>query len=1023
MNDYIYIWDDQQNQVAILSCTLPACCPYWDDIKTERLDHGLLTFEFNIPFDHPTAELIQIEGFVIRENEDNPGEFELFRIKETRTSRNSRSMYVWCENAAVTDLTAQLIETASYPSYTLEQVMGVVLSNTGWQLGKVDYSGVRDFTFENYPTALEALHMVMDQFGAEVKFRVEFDGQRVRGQYIDVLRQRGEDSGQMFIYGYDLTEVERTLNTTDLVTALRAYGKKDNNDKPMTFENYTPPNGIPTGFEKAGDWVGSIEARERYGKDGQHRFAKFEDIDAENPADLFQKTLAKLKELIKPRYTYKVGINLLNKPVALGDNIRIQDKTFQPWLLLEARVIEKKSSKHNPEHNEVTLGEFIPMLPSAPRDLSNIQDYLKNQPPIALGAHVIANGPTFDFESGALFFDPDEYNGILIQVTEPVHLDSTTVFVAEGTNVTVELRDGAGVTLASRQFENLENGENVLKLDFLLSPNNLTQGSYQLVGKFSDLFFAYTNTTEEMYPVTSGSFVVTGSTQDDSYWYGFFNLRVGGANVTGGYGATFRAGNVGNSLGTVEYLDNAGETIFRADADGVEIGTMSAGVIHSDNIVNYSADNHVFYINADTGSDEDYNGLTNETPFASVSHALKLLPKSYDGATTIYIQSDIYEDIDISGFTGLGSITIYGGSRSGTSRPYTYVHHTIIADVYTEGSTVDIRFYYGRWFPRTGVVANDAGTLRAFRTPSLEMYELYLSAKVPGTNQYNYNGLVAYNGTNIQLRSVHFQDWSGGYAVRADLGATVFLYACTGISDTTGTAHALNATRNGMIGIQWGANVYSDLLNIPTPNGGHPVASNGGQTSVATFGGLIQGTPSGVSTTGTSGTSSAPPSNQVITVSYNSLDTAISGRSYRTSVYIGWRDDIDVRQGQWENYGNHVGLWFFGGSLPATPPWVGKTIKEIHLTIKRKTAGGGGSGSMRIYTHNYLTRPAGTPTIGSSYVSASLPGFGQSKTIRLDGNSTIRSAFQNNSAKGLAIANGDYAIFSVEAILKVIYQN
>lgn len=1022
MNDYIYIWDEQQNQVAIVSNELPDCCPYWDDLKTERLEHGLLTFEFFVPYNHPTAALIQNEGFIVRENDDMPGEFELFRIKETKTSRSDRSLYVWCENAAVTDLTSQLIETTTYPSYTLEQIMGVVLSNTGWQLGKVDYSGVRDFTFENYPTALEALHMVMDQFGAEVKFRVEFDGQRVIGQYIDVLRHRGiEEMQEVFMYGHDLTDqVDRVLNTNDIVTALRAFGPNDSNSNPITFANYTPPS-LPEGYEKAGDWVGSIEARERYGRNGQHRFAKYESNDAENPADLFQRALAELERLSQPRYTYTVGIHLLNKQAALGDNIGIQDKTMEPWLLLDARVIEKKTSRSDKTKNTVTLGEFIPVLASAPRDLAQIQDYLRNQTP-ALGAHVIANGPSFDGKYGALFYDPDGYNGLILQVTEPVHLDSCAVYVVEGTNLRVELRNMSGVVLASREFTNLADGENTIKLDFLLTPSQITNGEYQLVGKFDNLFYAYTDTTTEMYPVESGSFAVVGSSNSDSYWYGFFNLRIGGANVAGGYGATFRAGNLNDALGTVEYLDTAGETIFRANSQGVEVGALSAGVIQSDNIVNYGNDDHIFYINALTGSDEDHDGLTSDTPFASISYALSLIPKSYDGTTIIYIESDINEDINISGYTGLGSITIYGGTRTGSARPYTYVHHTIISDLYIEGTTIDIRFFYGKWYPRTALIDNSAGTLRAFRSPAIEMHELYLSAKVPGTSNYNYNALVSYNGSNIQLRSCHIQDWSGGYAVRADLGGTVFLYACTGRSDTTAVAHVLNANRNGMIGIQGGTTVYSDLLNILTTNGAHPVASNGGVVGSAVFGGLIQGSTAALTTTGTSGTSSTPPSNQIVTVTYNSLDTAISGRSYRTTVYVGWRSDVDVRQGQWDGYGQHRGLWFFGGTLPATPPWVGKSIKEIWLTVKRKSSGGG-SGVMRIYTHNYLTRPSGEPALGSSYVTATLPGFGASKTIRLDGNATIKNAFANNTAKGLGIANGDYSIFEVGATLKVVYQN
>lgn len=1017
MNDQIYILDENQILVAVLSCQLPNACPYWDDLKTEQLEHGLLTFEFLIPSDHPTAELLVNEGFVVRRNEEYDGDYELFRIKELKMSKSSKSLYVFAENAAVTNLTGQIIRPATLPSKTIGQVMEEVLQNTGWELGRVDYAGVQDFTFDKYMTALEAVHKIMDQFDAEIKFRVEFIGNYVAGRYIDMLIQRGSDTGKLFSYGYDLTnQVDRVSNSNDIVTALIGVGPDDSSGNPMTFSNYNPT--VPDGYEKQGDWIGNTEARERWGDEGKHIFGVYQNTDVENQVDLYNKTKAELDELTKPKYTYTVGVVLLEDltgyeahRVSLGDNIQVQDKTFNPPLYLAARVIEKKTSIQDPTQNTVTLGEFIPLISTTPSIVQQAQTTINRTTGVA-GGHVVVNSPTQDDAKG---FYSQSNESITIQVTNSVHLGYASIFTAEEiTSGTVELRDSNDNIIESRTFDatNLipepdSVYEYVLKLNFLLSPS---VGTYKLWGSFDGATFVRFP-DEVSFPYDSGEFKITGTSDVDGYYWHFFKLHVAGSGILGGYGQTLSIGDLSNNLGTFAALNTAGETTFVIDNDQVSIGVANIGQVVSESIVNYSDDDATFYVDAVNGDDEN-DGLTTGTAFASVARALQFVPKMCDGEITINIISDLDEPITIRGYSGLNNINIYAGTRTGASAPYTYSHYTITGKVWVDSTSKRINFFYGRYFPSNEQFGTGSSSGTVFLTKSQYCYfrELYISGRVANTSNYNTNCVAANDGSLGYFSSVHMQDW-GSKAVRATNFGKVVFEQCTGSSVKSGVTIAESSLGAQIVYAANGTNLVNNTSPANYPQG------NTTPYFLAATGGTIQGSTTAPTANGaSSGTSTGTPTTTRTTVVYGSNN---SGRSYRYTVYVGWRSDLDVREGEYGGYGQHKGLWFFSG-VGSTPPWIGKTIKEIWVYVIRLNEGGG-AGTVRFKTHNYLSQPAGNPTIGSAYVSASFK-FGEKKWVRLDQNATIKAAFAANTAKGIAIDGGDYAIFSIAANLKVIYQ-
>lgn len=362
----ITILNKNQVPVGILSNDIPKACPYFNDTHTEALENSLSLFDFEIPANHPSSSLLEVEGFVIYTDLDKKK--HLFQIKEIVDSSQGKeaTKKIYTENGAVAELNGVIVRPIKMSSYTIQQALNYVLQESEWELGRVDFIGVKDFEIEEHMTALQALQEIVKQFGAELEYEVVFNGTRIIAKHINVLEQRGTDTGKMFTYKKDITGIERVEDSRNLVTALIGVGKGDESGTLLTFNSLTVPE--DSRFVKSGDTIFDMEAFQRFNKNGRHIFGVFKDPEATTEQQLYDNTLAKLKELSKPRLTYKVDVVLLeeltgysHEKVRLGDKIRIQDTSFTPMLLLEARVIKMVRSKTDPTKSSVELGDYVPL--------------------------------------------------------------------------------------------------------------------------------------------------------------------------------------------------------------------------------------------------------------------------------------------------------------------------------------------------------------------------------------------------------------------------------------------------------------------------------------------------------------------------------------------------------------------------------------------------------------------------------------------------------------------------------------
>ena len=136
--------------------------------------------------------------------------------------------------------------------------------------------------------------------------------------------------------------------------------------------------------------------------------------------------------------------------------------------------------------------------------------------------------------------------------------------------------------------------------------------------------------------------------------------------------------------------------------------------------------------------------------------------------------------------------------------------------------------------------------------------------------------------------------------------------------------------------------------------------------------------------------------------------TADYGDTYRKTVYNNWKKDGTVRQGDY-GYGDCVGCWFFGNKLSN---YANKNISKIVITFTRQSGGSSGEVLHGVKTHNYSSRPSGTPSFNTNFSKSVSVGVGSTGTITLTSSTDI-SNFMKAKGVGLVPASQDKAHYSV----------
>lgn len=344
----IFILNTSEQVVGTLARkgTTNKVTPYFDDTHIEDLSTGAETFAFSTFANTREASNIVIGNLIAFKVEKGYKLFQIIDVTEEHETEFIKTAY--CEMAGI-ELINEIVRAVDLPSASLKQFLTYLLQDTEYQVGKIDGSLVNVLSIKLksgkvYPLIQE---YVIGKYGAEVSFRVEIEGGRVVGKYIDCYAERGSFKGLRFEYGENISKVIKSVDSSELVTALIGEGKNgvdfktvEASDKPLNQ-----------------DFIVDEEAYKRYNKKGSHIFDIYK-YDTESPAELLNATRKELKRRSTPKFKYEVDVELLGQPVDLGDTVYIIDNTFNPPLHLSARVSKLHRSRTDYQKDKCILTNY-----------------------------------------------------------------------------------------------------------------------------------------------------------------------------------------------------------------------------------------------------------------------------------------------------------------------------------------------------------------------------------------------------------------------------------------------------------------------------------------------------------------------------------------------------------------------------------------------------------------------------------------------------------------------------------------
>ncbi len=217
---------------------------------------------------------------------------------------------------------------------TTKQALSDVLKDTGWQVSDAtEYDGLRTTSWTSYQTRYDVLLQLCTTYKMMADFYIEVGSNRVDKRLV-VLRKRNPlFKGKEITYGKDLTGLKRTVDFSEIKTALLCVGPEPEEGK-----------------KRLELVVKDDEAQEKYGLPGRYNWGVYEPESSEqNMTESRLRTLGttELNKRKSEAINYEVTAIDIEKEykheiINLGDKVRIKDREFTPPLYVEAEVISEE---------------------------------------------------------------------------------------------------------------------------------------------------------------------------------------------------------------------------------------------------------------------------------------------------------------------------------------------------------------------------------------------------------------------------------------------------------------------------------------------------------------------------------------------------------------------------------------------------------------------------------------------------------------------------------------------------------
>ena len=365
--------------------------------------------------------------------------------------------------------------------------------------------------------------------------------------------------------------------------------------------------------------------------------------------------------------------------------------------------------------------------------------------------------------------------------------------------------------------------------------------------------------------------------------------------------------------------------------------------------------------------------FTNYATFTSISQFIDYCPNNLNGhEIELRFINDVSENIVFNNFHS-GKIIFNLNAKS------------LLGYMYLTGYAMQYEFTpdnNGKIMPNNAYVGDNGNYAVFVFNTSLRIQDCTIYA---GNGSGNNSGIEFSNFAMGKVDNVGFVNCYN--AVRGYVCSKVFI---TGTKGQT-SSYAFYSLSGSVLAFGTAANASSKLGTTS----GYKTGSNGhcwvdGAKFTA---GAVSGSNTNTGTT---------------TATKTAILTSDYGDTYRKTVYNNWKKDGTVRQGDY-GYGDCVGCWFFGTKFST---YKNKNVSKIVINFTRQSGGVSTAVTHGVRTHNYATRPSGSPSFNTNFSKSASVAVGATGTVTLT-DATDISNFLSAKGVGLVPATQNASHYSV----------
>lgn len=291
-----------------------------------NLIRNIESLEDTLEFSVATKRSINVQNRNRVIIKDNEGEYREFIIMQYESNLDGFTD-VSCVGSHLEDFqTAKPYKPQKLERYTTKEALNFMAADTGWEVAPDnEWNGTRTTSWTSWKDRLSLIKQLQTTYDMRLSFYVELGTNTVKHRYVKLVEVNPMFNGEEIVYGENMIDLKRTVDFTDVATALIAIGPEDDNGNRLIIEEV------------------DNDAQMQLGLPYRYLWQIYEpESDDQTMTEARLRTLARtqLNKIKNASVEYTIQSTQLN--VKNGDMIRVKNEDFTPELYVEAEVIEIK---------------------------------------------------------------------------------------------------------------------------------------------------------------------------------------------------------------------------------------------------------------------------------------------------------------------------------------------------------------------------------------------------------------------------------------------------------------------------------------------------------------------------------------------------------------------------------------------------------------------------------------------------------------------------------------------------------